>query len=186
MRVGVFGGQFDPPHVGHLIVCQEAGFRLALDRLVVVPAGLPPHRAASPRPPEARFRLAAAAFAGEPGIEVSRLEVDQPGPAYTADTLERLAPLGELFLVIGSDQYATLGRWHEPERVRRLATIVVAMRPGSPPPGPDVVLLQSPALDVSSSDLRRRLRRGEPVRHLIPDAVLELLERDRGYDWDAC
>jgi nicotinate-nucleotide adenylyltransferase len=176
VRIGVFGGQFDPPHIGHLIVCQEARHRLRLDRLLVVPAGVPPHRPPSARTAQERLRLAEAAFAGEPNTEVSRIEVDRTGPAFTVDTLEELAaPAHELFLVMGADQHAALPTWRAPERIRELATIVVAVRPGSPPPAGDVVVLPSPALDISSSALRRRLETGEPVRHLIPDAVLELI-----------
>jgi nicotinate-nucleotide adenylyltransferase len=121
VRIGVFGGQFDPPHVGHLIVCQEARYRLALDRLLVVPAGTPAHRAPPETPAELRLRLAEAAFAGEPRTEVSRIELERPGPSYTVDTLEALAGEGELYLILGADQYATFERWREPDRIRRLA-----------------------------------------------------------------
>jgi nicotinate-nucleotide adenylyltransferase len=180
VRIGVFGGQFDPPHVGHLIVCQEARYRLALDRLLVVPAGTPAHRAPPETPAELRLRLAEAAFAGEPRTEVSRIELERPGPSYTVDTLEALAGEGELYLILGADQYATFERWREPDRIRRLARLAVAPRPGAPVPDGDAIVLPSPLVDVSSSELRRRLAAGEPVRHVIPAGALALLERGSG------
>jgi nicotinate-nucleotide adenylyltransferase len=182
VRIGVFGGEFDPPHVGHLVIAQEARYRLELDRLLVVPPAAPPHRSPSAVPAETRMRMAEAAFAGEPDTEISRIELDRPGPSFTVDTLEQLdAPGVELFLVIGADQLAAIGDWHRPERVRELAALAVAGRPGLPPPEGADIVLTSPLLDVSSSEIRRRIAAGEPVRHLVPDAVLELIRADDLY-----
>ena len=176
MRIGVFGGEFDPPHVGHLVIAQEARYRLELDRLLVVPPASPPHRAPSAVPAEIRLRMAEAAFAGEPDTQVSRIELERTGPSYTVDTLEQLAaPDVELFLIVGADQLAALEHWHRPDRVRELARLAVAGRPGvEAPAGADVVLM-SPLLDVSSTDIRRRVAAGAPVRHLVPDAVLQVI-----------
>ncbi|MGZ4431447.1 MAG: nicotinate-nucleotide adenylyltransferase [Gaiellales bacterium] len=176
MRLGVFGGEFDPPHIGHLVICQEARFRLELDRLLVIPAGRPPHRATSATPAELRFRLTEVAFAGEPDTEVSRIELDSVEPSYTVRTLERLAePDVELFLIMGADQFAAFATWREPMRIRELARLAVAARPGARPPRGADVVLTSPMLDVSSTEIRRRMATGQPVRHLVPDPVLELL-----------
>jgi nicotinate-nucleotide adenylyltransferase len=176
VRIGVFGGEFDPPHIGHLVVAQEARSRLALDWLLVVPVGLPPHRDAALTPPLLRYEMARLAFVGEPETEVSTIELDRDGPSYTVDTLEELAAPGvELFLILGADQYASLEDWHRPDRIRELATIAVARRPGSQPPEEADVLLESPLVDLSSSDLRGRLAEGRPARHLVPDTVLSLI-----------
>ena len=176
MRLGVFGGEFDPPHVGHVVICQEARFRLGLDRLMVVPAGTPPHRPASDTPPEVRHMMAAAAFAGEADTEVSGIEMERSGPSYTVDTLEELAgPEVELYLVMGADQFAGFGGWHRPNRIRELATIAVAGRPGSDPPDGADVLIPSPLMELSSTELRRRVTAGEPIRHLVSDRVLRIV-----------
>jgi nicotinate-nucleotide adenylyltransferase len=180
-RIGVFGGAFDPPHVAHLVVAQEARHRLGLARLLVVPAGVPPHRPPPATPAQTRLRLAEAAFAGEPDTEVSRIEVDRPGPSYTVDTLAALAGAGELVLVLGADQYAALPGWRDPDRIRALALIAVAARPGSPPPADGAVALPVPPLAVSSSELRRRIGVGEPVRHLVPEGALRVITTEGLY-----
>ena len=170
-RVGVFGGQFDPPHNGHLMVVRSARDQLGLDRVLVVPTGHPPHRPAAETPPEVRFRLAQAAFAGEPGVEVSRLELDHDGPSYTSDTLERLAaPDLQLYLIVGADQLAALDSWHRPDRVRDLARLVVAARPGASHTAAAQELVMQP-VDVSSSELRRRVALGLDVTAMVPPAV---------------
>ena len=134
--------------------------QLHLDRLIVVPAGQPPHRDAGTTPPELRYRMAEAAFPGPGRVEVSRIELDRDGPDYTADTLEKLAPEGRLFLIVGAD-HADLPGWHAPERVRELATLVVAPRPGVSPAG-------SGAVDGPDGARRPRLdgdpRGGRPRR----------------------
>ena len=127
MRIGVFGGEFDPPHLGHLAVVRAARDQLALDRLLVMPTGHPPHRDASPTPAEDRLRMAQLAFAGEPGVEVSRIELDREGPSYTVETLRALAPLGELVLIVGADQ-CDLRSWREPDEILQLASLAVAPR----------------------------------------------------------
>jgi len=176
MRIGVFGGEFDPPHIGHLVIAQEARSALALDWLLVVPAGVPPHRDESPTPPLLRYEMARLSFAAEPETEVSTIELDREGPSYTVDTLEELAAPGvELFLVMGADQYAGLEGWHRPQRIRELATIAVARRPGAELPAGADVVLESPLVGLSSSELRERVADGRPARHLVCDRVLSLI-----------
>jgi nicotinate-nucleotide adenylyltransferase len=176
-RIGIFGGQFDPPHAGHLAVVRAARDQLGLDRVLVIPSPRPPHRPPAQTPADVRLQLAEAAFAGEPGVEVSRLELDRDGPSYTADTLEALtAPDRELYLILGADQLAALPTWHRPADVSRLARLVVAARPGAPAPGGVVELAMAPN-DVSSSDLRRRIAAGEDVAGLVPAGVAAAIER---------
>ncbi len=180
-RIGVFGGQFDPPHNGHLAVVRAAGRQLGLDRLLVVPTPRPPHRPEPETPAEVRFELARAAFAGEPGVEVSRVELDRAGPSYTADTLTALsAPRRTLFLIVGADQLAALEGWERPDRVRELATIVVAGRPGAPRVDGVEVLVMEPVA-ASSSEIRERLARGDDISRLVPAAVAAAIERDGLY-----
>ena len=141
--------------------------QLRLDRLIVVPARQPPHRDAGTTPPELRYRMAEAAFPGPGRVEVSRIELDRDGPDYTVDTLAALEPEGRLFLIVGAD-HAELPGWHAPERVRELATLVVAPRPGAPPAGPDVVALQMEPVDLASTAIRETVARGEDPTGLVP------------------
>jgi nicotinate-nucleotide adenylyltransferase len=186
-RVGVFGSLCNPPHVGHLVLCQEARAQLDLERVVVVPTGVPPHRAAPAEPAELRLRLAEAAVAGDPGLGVSRVELDRPGPSYMSDTLRELAhgaAGGGLVLLLGADQLAGLRTWHQAALLPRLAAIAAARRPGVEsvePDGVPVEWLAMPALEISSSDLRARVAAGRPIRHLVPDAVRELIEAEGLY-----
>jgi len=181
VRIGVFGGEFDPPHYGHVTACRAAREQLGLARMIVVPAGTPPHRRAPETPPETRFRMAVAAFAGERDTDVRRLEVDRPGVSYTVDTLEALRPEGELFLVIGADQWEAFETWHEHERIRELATLVVAARPGSVRPGAGVLVLEMPLMGVSSSAVRRAIRQRAPIPDGIPPAVWSIIRHERLY-----
>jgi len=183
MRIGVFGGEFDPPHLGHLAVVRAAREQLALDRVIVVPTARPPHRQAPSTPAEARVRLAEAAFAGEPGVDVSRIELDRPGPSYTVDTLLALAPEGDLVLILGTDQASDLleGSWHESAQVLRLAHLAVAPRGRDHAlGGRDVTQLDMAPVDVSSTGVRAALRAGSGA-DLVPAAVLTLIAAEGLY-----
>jgi len=183
-RLGLLGGTFDPIHVGHLVVAGDVVEGLELDRLLVVPAGRPPHRDAV-LPACVRLDLVSRAFRGDPRIEVSDVEVRRAGPSYSVDTLEwihaRYAP-DRLFLVIGADQLRILSSWHEHERLPDLAEVVVMTR-GGEEPGPsgaagiDVRALPVTRVDLSATRIRERLGRGLTVRYLVPESVREELER---------
>lgn len=176
-RVGVLGGTFDPPHVGHAIVAQDVLEALALDRLLVVPAARPPHRDAV-FPAERRLEWVRRVFAGAPGLEVSDVELRRDGPSYTVDTLARLredlAP-AELFLVIGADQLRLIGSWHRHERISRLARLVVMDRDGGGDVGSEEVtvdrVVDVTRIELSSTRVRERLRDGRSVRFLVPEAI---------------
>jgi nicotinate-nucleotide adenylyltransferase len=186
-RVGVFGGLFNPPHVGHLALCQEAAWQLGLERVVLVPTGHPAHRPAPPEPPEMRLRLAQAAALGNPMFTVSRLEIDRSGPSYTVDTLRELShryPGSSLHLLIGADQLAAMDTWHEPEAIVQLARLAVALRPGVDLSGAERANLdwvEMPQIGISSSLVRERVRAGRPIRYFVPDAVRELIEAEDLY-----
>jgi len=190
-RLGLFGGTFDPPHLGHLALAEWARERLRLDRVVFVPAGDPPHkRARTVTPAATRLAMTELAIAGREGFEISRVELDRTGPSYTVDTLRTLAserPHARWYLLIGEDSLAELSTWRDPATVVRLATPVVARRAGARSRRPArvfgrrVVWLDDFAFDVSSSDVRARVRRGGAIRFLVPDVIERFIARRRLY-----
>ncbi|MCC5951944.1 MAG: nicotinate-nicotinamide nucleotide adenylyltransferase [Acidimicrobiia bacterium] len=185
-RVGVFGGTFDPPHNGHLVVAAGVRQALALDRVLVVVAGEPWQKVATGpvTPALDRLEMVSALLDGVEGVEPSDIEVRRPGPSFTADTLASLrAPDRVLFLVLGFDAAAALPTWERVDEVRELAVPVLVDRPGiEAPPLPGGWAWERvdvPRLDISSTDLRRRLRSGLPVEGLMPPGVISCVG-DRG------
>ncbi len=179
MRVGIFGGTFDPVHVGHLAIANAALESVPLDRVVFIPARRAPLKERGPVADAAeRFAMVELAVAGEPRFSVSRIELDREGPSYTVDTLERLAGVDELFLILGGDALAALPRWKDTDRIAQLATLVVAERPGAPERtgNATIVPFDAPRLDISSRELRARAARGRSLRYLVPDAVWRHIE----------
>ncbi len=185
-RIGVLGGTFDPVHIGHLVVAVEARHQLGLDRVLLVVANDPWQKRGSRAMTPAADRLAMtrAAVEGLAGIEVSSLEVDRGGPSYMVDTLTSLRsqyPGTQLLLIVGADVAAQMGTWDRATELPALASLVVACRGGAPagtvPPGWTVVDLPVPRLDVSSSELRERLREGRPVDFLVPEAAMRCIEQ---------
>ncbi|MDP9246125.1 MAG: nicotinate-nucleotide adenylyltransferase [Chloroflexota bacterium] len=179
MRIGVFGGTFDPVHVGHLAIAHAALESLPLDRVLFVPARRSPLKERGPVATEAdRLAMLELAVAGEPRFAVSRAELDREGPSYTVDTLQGLAGADALFLILGSDAIADLPRWKDPERIAELATLVVADRPGAPERIGDapIVTFDAPRLDISSRELRARAARGLSLRYLVPDPAWKHIE----------
>jgi nicotinate-nucleotide adenylyltransferase len=189
--LGVLGGAFNPPHIGHLVLAQEAAAQLELDLVLLVPTGEAPHKRIEPEPgAELRLELARLAVEGDELLEVGDFEVRRHGPSYTYRTLEALReqrPADELFLLMGADVAAGLESWEQPRRVLELARIGLAARPGASldeaagalarlgAPEPAQVI-RMPQLDVSSTDVRRRVAERRPVRYLVPDAVAGLIE----------
>lgn len=178
----MFGGSFDPIHVGHLAIANAALDELALERVYFVPARRSPLKQHGPiASAEDRLAMLTAAVADEPRFRVSRIELDRDGQSFTVDTLESLRSEGDLFLILGSDAYADFPRWREPERIRRLATIVLAARPGAPNAPAGVRMLDSPLMDISSRELRARAARGRSLRYLVPREALRYIEEHRLY-----
>ncbi|HEX4532475.1 MAG TPA: nicotinate-nucleotide adenylyltransferase [Acidimicrobiia bacterium] len=181
-RLGVFGGTFDPVHVGHVVVATESRAQLALDRVLLVVAGDPWQKRGNVVASAAdRLALVTAAVDGVEGVEASAIEIERDAPSVTADTLEALtAPDRELFLVLGADAVANMGTWRRLEETRDLATVVVVERAGdahSEPPGAGwrVQRVAIPRLDIASTDLRERLRSGRPIDGLVPPAVVRTI-----------
>lgn len=180
-RVGIFGGTFDPPHIGHLVVTQDALERLELDRLIVVPAGTPPHREAVLEA-ETRLELVRLAFEGDGRIRVSDVELRREGPSWTVDTLEwarRELDPEVLFLIVGADQLRSFKRWKEPDRILGLARLAVMTRPGEELGGTDVPheVIEVTRVDLSSTQVRRRLEEGRSIRYMVPERIRLAVEQ---------
>jgi nicotinate-nucleotide adenylyltransferase len=186
--VGVFGGTFDPPHVGHLVVAVNVRHELALDRVLFVVANEPWQKVEEREISSAADRLAMveAAVTGVEGLEASRVDIDRGGPSYTVDTLRDVAaadPEAELFLVLGRDAALGIPTWERASDLATLATMVVVDRPGAGggplPAGYEWVAIETPRLEVSSTDLRDRVADGRPLDFLLPRAVVSCV-RARG------
>ena len=180
-RIGVFGGAFDPPHIGHLVVAHDVIERLSLDTLVVVPTGRPVHRETT-LPGPLRLKLVELAFAGAERVEVSAIEFDRNGPSYMVDTLEELSrkrPDADWCLVIGSDQYAAFDTWKNPERILELSRLAVMQRGGEaikPDPRYPFEEVKVTRIDLSAEAVRERMALGQSIRYLVPEPVFRALE----------
>jgi nicotinate-nucleotide adenylyltransferase len=188
--IGVFGGTFDPPHIGHLALAEWAREQLRLERVLFVPAARPPHkRRAGLSPVADRLAMTRLAVRGNQGFAVSTLELDGAGPSFTVDTLRALrqrAPHARLYLLLGADSLDEFRTWRHPEQILGLATLAVARRPGAGArsrawtagaAARRVVWIENPAIDVSSSLLRARARAGRSLRYLVPERVAHYIAR---------
>jgi nicotinate-nucleotide adenylyltransferase len=185
-RIGVFGGTFDPVHHGHLIMAQEAVARLKLDRMLFVAANRPSHKRA-PRLADVEHRMAMLRLAtrGNRKFVVSRIEADEGGPSYTVNTLEALrrTTRADLYFLMGQDSLEEFGGWRHPERIVELARLVVVPRGDHDMPSLPAILrrrivyVKPPRIGICSTEIRRRLRRGLPVRYWTPDSVLGYMTR---------
>jgi len=189
-RIGVFGGTFDPPHVGHLVTAVNVRYELRLDTVLLVVANDPWQKTGGRQVSAAADRLAmvTAAVGDVEGLEASDIEIRRGGTSYTADTLRELHdgdPGAELYLVLGSDAAAGLLTWDRHDEVRQAATVVVVTRPGSerafPPSGWSWCTVESPRLEVSSTDLRRRVLDGRPLDYLLTPAVIQAIDERHLY-----
>ncbi len=188
VRLGVFGGSFDPPHVGHLLAASDAVERLELDRLVFVPTATQPLKDGATVPPAERLALVRALAGGDPRFAVDPIEIERGGLSYTVDTLRSLAerwPGAELYLLAGADVLTSFHRWRDPERIRQLATLVVLTRAGEDGRAPTVapaglpggapIFLPTRRVDVSSTEVRARLAAGRSIRGFVPESVADLI-----------
>ncbi|HYM81828.1 MAG TPA: nicotinate-nucleotide adenylyltransferase [Candidatus Limnocylindria bacterium] len=192
-RTGLFGGTFDPPHLGHLVLAEWARVRLGLERVLFVPTGQPPHkRRRDLTPAAARVAMTKLAIRGHTAFTVSLHEVRRAGPSFTVDTVRALSasrPRTRLYLIVGADSLDDFHTWNETAEILRMATLAVAGRPGAGSRGGSadrrwprgVVWLGNPEVDVSSSLVRTRMRAGRSVRYLVPDAVATYAATHRLY-----
>jgi nicotinate-nucleotide adenylyltransferase len=192
-RIGIFGGTFDPPHVGHLVTAVNVRHALSLDEVILMVAGTPWQKTGRRRITPAYDRLAMvhAAVDDVPGLSAGRLEIDAGGPSYTADTLAALAevhPGAELFTIVGDDAAAGLHSWKRYQEVVERSRLVVVDRPGAPlelPAGVDWLRVEVPRLDVSSTDLRARFADGRPLEFLLTEPVLRVVAERGLYGSDS-
>lgn len=192
MRLAIFGGTFDPPHVGHLLAAQDAFEQLALDRLVLVPAATQPLKVGrTVASAQQRLAMARLLVEGDARFDVSAVEVERAGLSFTVDTLTHFTaahPGAELFLLVGADVLDTFAQWREPERITKLAHLVVLERegdrPASWPSGTDggrVMRLPTRRVDVASTEIRERVRAGKSIRGFVTENVAAFIARDGLY-----
>jgi nicotinate-nucleotide adenylyltransferase len=185
LRLGLFGGTFDPPHIGHLVVAQDVVEALGLDRLLFVPAGVPPHKTDREiSPPGIRLEMVLAMAAGNDRFGVSQVELSREGPSYTVDTLthyRKQNPDAEIFFVMGADQATALDTWQEPGRVVALATLVVMDRAGAGVPPGGFLSVPVTRVDISATEIRKRVLDGRSIQYLVPEGVRQIIESNRLY-----
>jgi nicotinate-nucleotide adenylyltransferase len=196
MRIGIFGGTFDPVHLAHLILAEQSREQGQLDQVWFVPAGQPPHKAHHEVTPFAqRAEMLSLALAGNPAFRVEDLEKNRPGPSYTADTLAEFQtrhPEQEFFLLLGGDSLRDLPGWHQPHRIVERATLLVMARPNVAGVSKEELqaqlerpvrmqVVQAPLVDISSRDLRERVRSGRSIRYQVPRAVEMYIQDKRLY-----
>jgi len=189
-KLGIMGGTFDPVHIGHLVCAEEARWQFALDEVVFVPAG-EPWQKRQVTAAEDRFLLTVLATARNPHFSVSRLEIDRGGPTYTLETLRALAEFhdaAELFFITGADAVLEILTWKDPELVLQTARFIAATRPEFDLGkldlrrfGDRVSVIEIPALAISSTDIRRRVREGRPIQYLVPAEVAAYIEERHLY-----
>ena len=191
LRLGVFGGSFNPIHLGHVLVADDVRHQLRLDRVLFIPTWHPPHKRGPLTPYRHRLAMTRLAIAGEPEFDLCPIEESRPGPSYTVDTLRELQSLypgAALYLIVGSDQYRDVASWHQPDLLTSLARVVVMSRPGVDQPAlfpghrPERVLFR-PIIPVgiSAAAIRARLAKGLSVRYMLPVRVAEHVRRHRLY-----
>jgi len=196
MKLGLFGGTFDPPHLGHLILAEESRTRLNLDKVLWIVSGQSPLKLDRPLSPvEARIEMVQAAIVGNPPFFLSRVDVDRPPPHYAIDTLKILAkefPRDEFYFIMGEDSLRDLPKWREPQEIIKRATLAVLKRPGNHFDMDDleskvagvssrVVWVNAPQLEIASSDIQKRIREGKSVRYMVTDEVRRVIEERRLY-----
>lgn len=198
MKIGVLGGTFDPVHLGHLLIAEEARVTLDLSEILLVPAGQPLLKPAHPiTPAEHRLQMLLLAIADIPHFKVSTIEIERPGASYTVDTIAELRGMygseDEIFLILGWDSLAQLPEWREPSRIIKMCYLVAVPRPGCQRPAiaaleasipgisQRVVFLEKPQIDISASAIRELVARGAPIAHLVPETVAEYIKQHKLY-----
>lgn len=200
-KIGIMGGTFNPIHYGHLVTAEEAYHQFELNEAIYIPSARPPHK--EPREAlaeEDRYLMTIIATASNPHFSVSRLEIDRPGPSYAIDTvkaLKELYPDSEIFFITGADAILEILTWKEPEKLAQYCSFIAATRPGYPLDKfrealhlgtnelnkfrPKIYFMEIPALAISSTDIRRRVKEGRPIRYLVPDGVANYIYKQGFY-----
>jgi nicotinate-nucleotide adenylyltransferase len=190
MRIGVFGGTFDPIHLGHLAIAHAAKTQAKLDKILFIIAASPPHKPGeSITPAEDRVAMTEAALANEPGFELSRIELNRTGPSYTADTLRLLGeslPEAQFYFIVGYDSALDMPKWRCPEEILRRARLLIAPRSENPHPLPSLLqghceMLVMPECNLSSSEIRAQIQRSEALNNALPEGVAQFIREKRLY-----
>lgn len=190
VRLGIFGGSFDPPHIAHLVIGETAREQLRLDRLIYVPTYQSPHKVHSTKTSSLhRLAMTRIAVRGNDSFEVSDLEVKKKGVSYTIETIQyfnALYPHSEIFFIVGSDSLHQFATWKEPEGIRSLVTLAVFPRRGYEHVAEEkgLIFLRAPLVDICSSDIRRRIKWGRSIRYLVPEKVEEYIRTNNIYKYD--
>ncbi|MEN6521518.1 MAG: nicotinate-nucleotide adenylyltransferase [Armatimonadota bacterium] len=195
-RIGIIGGTFDPIHLGHLIIAEEARYQFQLDRVIFIPAGVPPHKPDRPiTDKEHRFDMTVLATEDNPAFEVSRIEIDRSGPSYAVDTLAELKKIygnnTRLFFIIGADAILEILTWYKPEKLRCMCRFIATTRPGYRLSDvkkklPEeylerITFMDAPGVNVSATDLRNRAASGRPIKYMVPKAVEDYITDNKLY-----
>jgi nicotinate-nucleotide adenylyltransferase len=195
VRIGVYGGTFDPPHVGHLLLASDAREALGLDRLIFIPTGAQPLKVDTPpvASPQDRLEMVRLAIADDAYYAVDDAEINRKGLSYTVDTLEHLSarfPAAKLYLLVGQDALASFDKWREPDRIREMATLAVMRRNGgiqgdqkSKPVTGGVLEVSTRRVDVSSTEIRERLKAGRSIKGFVPESVERFIDARGLYRW---
>lgn len=195
MHIGVLGGTFDPPHIGHLVIADQACDQLQLDQVWFAPAGDPPHKGDQVTPIAHRVAMLQLAMQDNPCFALCRVDVERPGPHFSFELMEilnRQYPTYAWHFILGADSFIEMPKWRSPERLFRVARLAVARRPGVPVEADQVEralpgILQrvdwvdTPLLDISSTDLRQRVRAGRSLRYVVPEAVACYIQQHQLY-----
>ena len=194
MRIGILGGVFNPIHYGHLVIAGEAKDKLNLDKVIFVPTGKAPHKKVKGATPEERYQMVSLAIKGNSSFEVSPIEIEKSKlasrPTFTLETIREFMKIynkSKIYFIVGLDEMLKISTWKEPKKLLELCKFVVVTRPGYESSKLDkriaskVMMLQVPGLEISASDIRKRIKTGRPIRYLLPPSVEEYIRKKRLY-----
>ena len=194
MRIGILGGVFNPIHYGHLVIAGEAKDKLNLDKVIFVPTGKAPHKKVKGATPEERYQMVSLAIKGNSSFEVSPIEIEKSKlasrPTFTLETIREFIKIynkAEIYFIVGLDEMLKISTWKEPKKLLELCKFVVVTRPGYESSKLDkriaskVMMLQVPGLEISASDIRKRIKTGRPIKYLLPPSVEEYIRKKRLY-----
>jgi len=195
MRIGILGGTFNPIHYGHLVIASEVKDRLKLDKVIFVPTGKAPHKKVKGATPDERYEMVSLAIKGNSSFEVSPIEIEKSEivdrPTFTLETIREFIKIygkrGKIYFIVGLDEMLKISTWKEPKKLLELSKFVVVTRPGyelgklDKRTASKVIMLQVPGLDISASDIRKRIKADKPIRYLLPQTVEEYIRKKRLY-----
>ena len=182
MKIGIYGGTFDPIHHGHLILAREAREQFGFEKVILVPAAVSPFKSAPAASAQVRLPMLRAAIEGEPGFELDDCELRRPPPSYAIDTIEEIQSRkreAQIYYLIGEDNLPTLQKWHRFDELRKAVQFIVLDRTGRPPDHPYPIVHRK--IDISATEIRKRVASGQSIRYFVPQAVEEIIRREKIY-----